>query len=155
LVQACKFGIRAPGTYQFKKGESRQGARRIEARRLLSPEELLQLDPRGKVAGINDVVDLRVEFTVFNPIDGGQEDAFVKRFGPRGVDGAAPVDVEHVLRGDFAERDVVIGDRLGAFTVGVDDEEYVFRAPAGVGGRRRVNEADRKGGVKKVQSTGR
>jgi hypothetical protein len=93
------------------------------------------IDPPGKAAGVDDLVDLRSEPT---GVDGPQDR--LQDLGAEAADGHALVAVlpgkhEHVARRHLPQRRVGVGDGKAVGTRRIHDQQHVLRPTAGPGRR--------------------
>ena len=146
------FGSTGPGTYQLtgrviagflpirqrrEVGGARYGCRPVEWRaECRVRHQRLQFNAPRKIARVNDVVDLGSEPPVVDGLQRGQKNRVVEvRADALFLEVAFHIEIQHVGGRNFAQRDVMVGDRLRVIAVGVHQQQHIFWAAAGHGRR--------------------
>ena len=99
-------------------------------------EHVTHIDSPGKVARVDDVIDLRREMALIEREESWDQDFLAEAFAVDRAGDSFPIEVEHVAGGNLSPVDVIVGDRLGGVAVTVDQEDDVFGAAAGAGSGR-------------------
>ena len=99
----------------------------------LRGELVHEVDPPGKVGGIDDLVDLRRQPPPVDRLEDGAEQLLSECADRDRLPAPFPGEHENVDRRDASQRDPGIGnlDALGA--VGIDDQQHVLRSTPGPG----------------------